>query len=147
LFYHQTNLQLLSHFRNRSFSIRDVRDVKRLYLSGNALPASWLTHSAYNLTYLELAACRLTALPPSLSTHLPNLRALNLNYNFIEDVSPLEGLGRLGKVTMIGSRMKGTKGIVRVLRTCPDVEVVDFRYGNILCICTHIYDMLNFIAG
>ena len=66
-------------------------------------------------------------LPPELRTLVPNLRVLNLNYNFVEDVRPLEGLARLTKLTMIGSRVKGTRGIVRVLRGCPDVEMVDFR--------------------
>jgi hypothetical protein len=40
---------------------------------------------------------------------------------------PLRGLSRLSKLTVIGSRLKGTKAIVRVLRSCPDAEIVDFR--------------------
>ncbi|KAJ7465311.1 hypothetical protein FB451DRAFT_1340797 [Mycena latifolia] len=60
----------------------DVRDAKRLYLSGNALSANFLSSACYNLVYLELANCRLTALPPGLAALAPNLRALNLNYNF-----------------------------------------------------------------
>ncbi|KAI0004643.1 hypothetical protein BJV74DRAFT_971764 [Russula compacta] len=110
-----------------SLSIRDVRDVKRLYLSGNALPADFLSEPCYNLIYLEIAACRLSKLPANFSTFVPNLRVLNLNYNFLYDVKPLEGLRRLNKLTIIGSRLKGTKGIIKVLRGCPDVEMVDFR--------------------
>ncbi|KAH9012964.1 hypothetical protein EDB83DRAFT_2444339 [Lactarius deliciosus] len=110
-----------------SLSIRDVRDAKRLYLSGNALPAHFLSEPCYNLIYLEIAACRLSKLPANFSTLVPNLRVLNLNYNFLEDVKPLEGLHRLNKLTIIGSRLKGTKGIIKVLRGCPDVEMVDFR--------------------
>ena len=60
---------------------------------------------------------------------VPNLRVLNLNYNFLEDVKPLEGLHRLNKLTIIGSRLKGTKGLIKVLRGCPDLEMVDFRYA------------------
>ncbi|KZV76234.1 L domain-like protein [Peniophora sp. CONT] len=112
-----------------SLTARDVRDVKRLYLSGNALPASFLSEPCYNLVYLELAACRLTSLPAGLPTLVPNLRALNLNYNFLDDAAlrALEGLSRLTKLTVIGSRLKGTKALVRVLRGCPDAEVVDLR--------------------
>ncbi|KAI0029478.1 hypothetical protein K488DRAFT_80141 [Vararia minispora EC-137] len=95
--------------------------------TGNPLPDSFFIEPCYNLIYLELAACRLTHLPPGLPALAPNLRALNLNYNFIEDVRPLEGLGRLSKLTVIGSRLKGTKAIVRVLRSCPDAEIIDFR--------------------
>jgi hypothetical protein len=68
-------------------------------------------------------------LPANFSTLVPNLRVLNLNYNFLEEVKPLEGLHRLNKLTIIGSRLKGTKGIIKVLRGCPDVEMVDFRYA------------------
>ncbi|KAF8208591.1 hypothetical protein K438DRAFT_1812522 [Mycena galopus ATCC 62051] len=105
----------------------DVRDAKRLYLSGNALPANFLSAACYNLVYLELANCRLAALPPGLATLTPNLRALNLNYNFLEDVRGLEGLARLRKLSVVGARLKGTKEIIRVVRGLPEVEVLDFR--------------------
>ncbi|KAJ7134344.1 hypothetical protein C8R44DRAFT_838531 [Mycena epipterygia] len=105
----------------------DVRDAKRLYLSGNALPANFLSSACYNLVYLELGNCRLMALPASLSTLAPNLRALNLNYNFLEDVRGLEGLSRLRKLSVVGARLKGTKEIIRVVRGLAEVEVLDFR--------------------
>ncbi|KAA1473712.1 hypothetical protein DENSPDRAFT_859988 [Dentipellis sp. KUC8613] len=108
-------------------SIRDVRDVKRLYLSGNPLPADFISEACYNLIYLELAACRLTRLPEKMAGLVPNLRVLNLNYNFLDEVKALEGLRRLNKLTIIGSRLKGTKGVLKVLKGCPDVEMVDFR--------------------
>jgi protein NUD1 len=62
-----------------------------------------------------------------MATLTPNLRVLNLNYNFIEDAQPLEGLSRLQKLTLIGSRLKGTKPLIRVLQGMPDVEMLDFR--------------------
>ncbi|KAJ7505561.1 hypothetical protein B0H11DRAFT_1796409 [Mycena galericulata] len=105
----------------------DVRDAKRLYLSGNALPAGFLASACYNLVYLELANCRLSVLPPGLAALVPNLRALNLNYNFLEDVRGLEGLGRLRKLSVVGARLKGTKEIIRVVRGLSEVEVLDFR--------------------
>jgi len=92
------------------------------------LAADFLSEPCYNLIYLEIAACRLSKLPTNLSALVPNLRVLNLNYNFLDDVKPLEGLRRLNKLTIIGSRLKGTKGIINVLRGCTDVEMVDFRY-------------------
>ncbi|KAJ7645652.1 hypothetical protein DFH06DRAFT_1212043 [Mycena polygramma] len=96
----------------------DVRDAKRLYLSGNPLPANFLSAACYNLVYLELANCRLATLPANLSTLAPNLRALNLNYNFLEDLS------------VVGARLKVSKRyeeIIRVVRCLPEVEVLDFR--------------------
>ncbi|KAG6828283.1 hypothetical protein H0H92_008493 [Tricholoma furcatifolium] len=113
--------------RGLNLLTRDVRDVKRLYLSGNPLKAGFLNEPCYNLHYLEVAACRLTALPEDMGRMVPNLRALNLNYNFLEDVSGLSGLGRLRKLSIIGSRLKSTKGLIRLLQGMPELEMVDFR--------------------
>ena len=96
--------------------------------TGNPLGIDFISEPCYNLIYLEIAACRLTALPGNIAALVPNLRVLNLNYNFLDDLKPLEGLRRLNKLTVIGSRLKGTKGIIKVLRGCPDLEMVDFRY-------------------
>jgi Leucine-rich repeat (LRR) protein len=127
----------------------DVRDVKRLYLSGtyfvkaldkrlrnyvgNAIKSGFFEEHCYNLVYLELAACRLTALPEELARLVPNLRVLNLNYNFLEDVGPLEGLTRLRKLSLIGSRVRGTKALIRMVQRMPDAEVLDFRQVRRLC--------------
>lgn len=94
---------------------------------GNKLDANFIEEACYNLVYLEVAACRLTSLPRELARLIPNVRVLNLNYNFLEDVVALEGLTRLKKLTMIGSRLKGTKPLIRVLQRMPDVEMVDLR--------------------
>jgi hypothetical protein len=96
---------------------------------GNPLKVGFLTEPCYNLVYLELAACRLTTLPKDLSRLVPNLRVLNLNYNFLDDARPLEGLWRLRKLTIIGSRLRGTKGLIRLLEGMVDVEMLDFRYA------------------
>ncbi|KAF8503231.1 hypothetical protein BU17DRAFT_58536 [Hysterangium stoloniferum] len=110
-----------------TLTMNDIRDVKRLYLSGNPLSHPFLTEPCYNLIYLELAACRLEHLPAGLVGLIPNIRILNLNYNFLTDASALDGLTRLRKLTLIGSRLKGTKSLVRVLRRMPEIEMVDFR--------------------
>ncbi|KZT67073.1 hypothetical protein DAEQUDRAFT_746278 [Daedalea quercina L-15889] len=87
----------------------------------------FFTEPCYNLVYLELAACRLTALPAGLARLIPNVRVLNLNYNFVEDPRSLEGLTRLRKLTLIGSRVKHARFLVRVLRGMNDIEMLDFR--------------------
>jgi hypothetical protein len=106
--------------------------------AGNPLKAGFFTEPCYNLVYLELAACRLTRLPEELSKLVPNLRVLNLNYNFLEDARPLEGLTRLRKLTIIGSRLKGTKALIRLLQRMVDIEMLDFRYVHV-----HIEWMLS----
>jgi hypothetical protein len=123
-----------------------VRDIKRLYLSGkwmygdcsgdgetddnegNPLSCKFMTEACYNLVYFELAACRLTSLPANFSSLVPNVRVLNLNYNFLEDVGPLEGLNRMKKLSIIGSRVKGTKGLIRMVQRMGEIEMIDFRY-------------------
>lgn len=95
---------------------------------GNPLTTTFMTEPCYNLVYFELAACRLTKLPPDFAQLVPNIRVLNLNYNFLEDVKPLEGLSRIKKLTIIGSRVKGTKGLIKMAQGMPEVEMVDFRY-------------------
>ena len=92
------------------------------------MKAGFISEPCYNLVYLELAACRLTSLPADFSRLAPNLRNLNLNYNFLDDVRPLEGLTRMRKLTVIGSRVKVAKQFVKVLRGMLDVEMLDFRY-------------------
>ena len=94
---------------------------------GNPLSCTFLDEPCYNLLYLEVAACRLTQLPQDLARLIPNVRVLNLNYNFLMDAQALEGLTRLRKLTLIGSRLKGTKSLIRTLRRMPDIEMLDFR--------------------
>lgn len=97
--------------------------------------SSLLREACYNLVYLEMAACRLTRLPEKLATAVPNLRVLNLNYNFLESVEALEGLGRMKKLSVIGSRLKGTRTLVKVVAGMPDVEMLDFRYAIVFVHC------------
>lgn len=98
---------------------------------GNPLEEDFLQEACYNLIYLELAACRLTALPEGMWKKLPNLRVLNLNYNFLEDIRPLGGLRRLRKLSIIGSRLKSTKPLIRLVAEMPDAEMLDFRYVDV----------------
>ena len=82
--------------------------------------------------YLELDACRLTNLPANFSSLIPNVRALNLNYNFLETeevAQGLVGLSRLRKLTLVGNRMSGTKALVKMLSSMgKNIEMIDFRY-------------------
>lgn len=113
---------------------RDVRDVKRLYLSGNPFDGlPFLSEACYNLVYLEVAACRISTLPASLAEMVPNVRVLNLNYNFLSDAAPLDGFKRLRKLSLVGSRLRGTRTIVKALRKMRDVEMLDLRYGLFSC--------------
>lgn len=118
----------LTIFLNRTICMSDVRDVKRLYLSGNPVPTSFPSEKFFNLVYLELAMCQLTELPPNLAELVPNVRVLNLNFNFIEDLAPLEGLTRLRRLSVLGARLSSCRAIVEILSTMPELESIDLRY-------------------
>jgi hypothetical protein len=94
---------------------------------GNSLGDWCLDEPCYNLVYLELAHCELTRLAGDLGRVVPNLRVLNLNYNFIGDLEPVASLGRLRKLSLIGSRVRGTKAIIRAVGRLGELEMVDFR--------------------
>ena len=102
--------------------------------SGNPIPfpLNPTAQACYNLVYLELAGCRLTALPTNFSAIVPNVRTLNLNYNFLEtaDVAKgLAGLTRLKKLTIVGGRMTSTGELIRLLNSIGScIELLDFRY-------------------
>lgn len=88
----------------------------------------------YNLVYLEMASCKLTSLPTNLASYTPNLRVLNLNYNFlsaddlVRALSSGGGLRRLKKLTAVGGRVKGWKLVVgKLVKVLAELEVLDFR--------------------
>ncbi|KAI9601669.1 hypothetical protein H4Q26_001502 [Puccinia striiformis f. sp. tritici PST-130] len=111
-----------------SLTLKQVRDVKRIYLGGNPLPAAFPTCQFYNLLYLELAMCQCQSLPSDLSNLIPNIRTLNLNYNFLKDLSPLKNLRRLERLTIVGSRVKSLdRGLLSVLESLPELELLDLR--------------------
>jgi hypothetical protein len=95
----------------------------------------------YDLLYLELASCRLTSLPSMFSSLVPNLRSLNLNYNFFSSSSAsevegkgekglivaLSGLTRLRRLSVIGSGVREIKTVLGAAKGMKEVEELDFR--------------------
>ncbi|BGP01818.1 Protein nud1 [Rhodotorula toruloides] len=110
-----------------SLSMPHIRDVKRLYLSGNPLPSSFPSEKFFNLVYLELAMCQLTSLPADLASVIPNVRVLNLDYNFLHDLAPLQGLSRLTKLSVVGARLAKARPVATVLASLLELESVDLR--------------------
>ena len=104
-----------------------IRDVKRLYLSGNPLPLSFPSEKFFNLTYLELAMCQLTSLPTDIANLVPNVRVLNLDFNFLDNLEPLFGLSRLAKLSVVGARLGKVRPVVHVLESLVELESLDLR--------------------
>ncbi|GHJ90363.1 hypothetical protein NliqN6_6765 [Naganishia liquefaciens] len=108
----------------------DMRDVKRLYISGNHLTNSFFpTRPLFSLVYLEAAACSMAEWPENFAARLPNLRILNVNYNFLEDLSGLEGIQGLRKLMMIGCRLgeERSSSVMRSIRAIGTLEEIDLR--------------------
>lgn len=104
-----------------------LRDVKRLYLSGNPLPRSFPSEKFFNLVYLELAMCQLSSLPDNLAGVVPNVRVLNLNHNFLSDLTPLSGLTRCTRLSLVGARVTKARHLATVLSAMPELEAIDLR--------------------
>lgn len=143
------NLDQLEHLDNLSmrqqaeasiaWPAAQLRDVRRLFLSGNAFPQGISTPPALpaaiaaqpvrflNLVYLELSACQLTHLPEDLADLAPNLRSLNLDHNLISTLPSLAGMQRLKRLSLVGCRVKKSKSIISAVRGLPELMVIDSR--------------------
>nr|CDI52567.1 l domain-like protein [Melanopsichium pennsylvanicum 4] len=152
------NLDQLEHLDNLSMRQQveaaivwpadQLRDVRRLFLSGNAFPQGISTTVAsikdarkpltpapsltqplrfLNLVYLELSACQLTHLPEDLSELAPNLRSLNLDHNLVSTLPSLGGMQRLKRLSLVGCRVKKSKSIITAVRGLGELQVLDCR--------------------
>lgn len=72
-----------------------------------------------------MAACRLPAWPKNMAVQMPSLEVLNVNYNFMEDLTGLKGMRKLRKISVVGNRLGdvGSGG----LRGLDQLEEVDLR--------------------
>lgn len=125
--------------------VHDTRDVKRLFLSGNAFPAvAMSTANAtpsnifnlssskritpfFGLVYLELSGCQLTSLPGDLAMMVPNLRQLNADYNPLEFLPPMNKMSRLKRLSLIGCRIDRSSRLIESLEGCEELTLLDFR--------------------
>jgi hypothetical protein len=75
--------------------------------------------------------------PVEFARNMPNLRHLNLNYNFFRDLSGIEGLQGLRKFSMIGGCLgaKDAKDVVGSLKGLAALECVDLRLVLRNCSC------------
>ncbi|CAD6582713.1 MAG: hypothetical protein CYPHOPRED_002105 [Cyphobasidiales sp. Tagirdzhanova-0007] len=107
--------------------VRDLRDIRRLYLSHNPIPSTFPTSAFLNLVLLELTSSGLTALPTDFSALVPNCRVLVLAYNFLADLGPLGGMRRLKQLSVLGNRLEKVKSVLGTLRSLPELALVDLR--------------------
>ena len=111
----------------QSFVIEALPDVLSLNLSDNHLPHFTPPHDFPSLRWLELASCGLQSLPDDFGNSVPNLRALNVNFNNLRDLKPLAGARRLRKLFTSGNQLTRMRKNVAVLAALPQLEIVDMR--------------------
>ncbi|MCO5565318.1 hypothetical protein L7F22_018991 [Adiantum nelumboides] len=125
--------------------VHDTRDVKRLFLSGNAFPAVTMSTTNarpsnmfnlssskgiapfFGLVYLELSGCQLTSLPEDLAIMVPNLRQLNADYNPLENLPPMNRVSRLKRFSLIGCRIDRSSKLIESLEGCEELSLLDCR--------------------
>ena len=101
--------------------------LRKLYLSSNRLSFAVLSPASavLNLQFLDLASCSLDHLPLNFGRNFPHLKALNLNFNALVEISPLEGVSRLSRLSLVGNR------ISRLRRSCQVLRSVGGRSGTL----------------
>lgn len=109
---------------------QDCHDIRDLSLSGTLISHFAPNIPFLNLNTLELASAGLRSLPPDFGAKCNNLRTLNLNYNAIQDVRPLLGIGRLRVLCLVGNRLSRLRRTAAVLNRLASVlEDIDLRHN------------------
>ena len=115
------NLELVSLKDQRgsqssSVGIQTFQDTRKLLLAGTRLGSFVPSVSFLNLETLDLAATGLQNLPVFFGQRCRNLRNLNLNYNAIQDIRPLMGIERLGRLHLAANRLSRLRRSTSIIR-------------------------------
>ena len=102
-------------------------EVRKLFLSGNLLEKFSPRVDFLNLQLLELANCGLQSLPEQMGQTMPNLRTLNINFNAVSDLRPLQYVPRLKKLLVAGNRLGDSTKVTRLLSEFPHLTQLDVR--------------------
>ncbi|KAF4505918.1 hypothetical protein G6O67_007817 [Ophiocordyceps sinensis] len=102
-------------------------EIRKLFLSGNYLGSFKPAVDFLNLQLLDLANCGLQKLPASMGQLIPNLRTLNLNFNAVADLSPLQFVPRLKKLLVAGNRLTDSTAVMQLLTEFPHLTQLDVR--------------------
>lgn len=107
---------------------QDCHNIHTLYLSSNVLSTFTLPAPFLDLHNLSLASTGLKTLLPDFGHKLPNLRILNLNYNALRDLRPLQGIFKLQKLFVAGNRISRLRQTAAVLEGLgEEIDEVDLR--------------------
>ena len=107
---------------------QDCHNIHTLNLSSNVLSTFTLPAPFLDLHNLSLASTGLKILLPDFGHKLPNLRILNLNYNALRDLRPIQGIFKLQKLFVAGNRISRLRQTAAVLEELgEELNEVDLR--------------------
>lgn len=107
---------------------QDCHNIHTFYLSSNILSTFTLQTPFLDLHNLSLASTGLKILLPDFGHKLPNLRILNLNYNALRDLRPIQGILKLQKLFVAGNRISRLRQTAAVLEELgEELNEVDLR--------------------
>jgi Leucine-rich repeat (LRR) protein len=103
--------------RTIQMDLHRLPSLRKLYVSSNKLSPELLEPASPlpTLQFLDMASCALDRLPKAFGEKFVNLRALNLNFNALTDISGLEGVMQLGRLSLVGNRISRLRRLCRVL--------------------------------
>lgn len=110
--------------------LRAAIDCTELYLSSNSIPEGGVVlpkQPNYTLRCLEIASCGIRSLPEGFGDCFPNMRVLNLNFNALSDLSPLQGSIKLKQLLLARNRIKRMRRTCLTLSRLPTLHRVDLR--------------------
>ena len=105
-------------------------ECRNIYISSNSVVnGSFMLPAVpqHNLRVLEIAACGISGLPDGFGDFFPNVRNLNLNFNAIKDLSPLQGMRQLKHLHLARNRIKKLRRTCLVLSRLQEVHKADLR--------------------
>ncbi|KAI5306897.1 hypothetical protein KEM56_006547 [Ascosphaera pollenicola] len=127
--------QVLPEFEDQApltidLDVSCVPGLRKLHLSANRLGKHVLRprKPMPGLQFLDISCCGLETLPPDLGQKFPSLRALNINFNAVVDLSGLTGVTRLIRLLAAGNRIGGLRSICSILKE------VGGRHGSLRCV-------------
>ncbi|KAL4882599.1 hypothetical protein BJY04DRAFT_217095 [Aspergillus karnatakaensis] len=94
-----------------------VKDIRKVFLSSNKLSPQTLspTTPLLSLQLLDIASCRLEALPADFAVKFPNVKVLNLNFNSLLGVNELLGMNCLSRLAVAGNLISRLRKVCQVL--------------------------------
>lgn len=96
-------------------NLDSANDVRDLLLVGTKILDFPLSSPFMNLNRLDLSNCGLKSLPASFACLCMNVRVLNLNFNELEDLTPLMVIPKLTHLFLVGNRIPRDSPSLRAL--------------------------------